>query len=211
MRHSTERLVFDGVVAGVFGAIVIVSWFAVVDAARGQLLNTSALLPSGLAFQFCALAIIGAAAALILEQGERESALFPALLVFVIAFEIFSITVTMLLGPVASMALPWWKLFIGDLIATAAMMVYFLGRQPVLAHGLSDSWLGAAGEAAVTRLIGAVTEVTCPATNRLAVVVMRAGRVQSCSNWPGRYNCNRGCIAHLIPMASHGNPPTLRA
>jgi hypothetical protein len=214
MNHSTTRTIFDGALAGLFGAAVIVLWFAAADALRGQTLILPA---SDLAFQFCALAIIGMATALILDQGERDWELFPALVIFAVVFEIFLITIAMLLGPVGPAALPWWKLIVADFAATATTLACFFRREPLIVHDLVRAWIGAAGEAIVSTMV----EVICPRTGKTAALGISQGRLQSCSNWPTGYfdresllvedllrlqippnwprlyNCDRACLVQL--------------
>jgi hypothetical protein len=85
---------------------------------------------------FVAFAIIGVIGALLIDASERHSELFGILLVFTVAFEVFFIALIMLLGPAAAAALPWWKIIIGNLMATGGMLAYFFLRQPVLAENL---------------------------------------------------------------------------
>lgn len=174
---SRVRLLIDGAVAGVLGAVVIALWYLIFDAARGQPLNTAqqyaatlfgefalgmahrpdlwALILGHLCFYFAVFALIGLATAMILETGEAEETLFPTMLVFVIVFDAFSIMIMMLLGPSGPVSLPWWKFILGDAAATAAILGYFLERHPVLAHRLQGPWVGVARQGTVAGIIGA--------------------------------------------------------
>jgi hypothetical protein len=170
--NQRVRMVVDGAVAGIIGAFVIALWYLIFDAARGQpvgsleslaaiLFGSASAAPAGailgrLVFHFCAFALIGAAAALILETAEADEKLFPTMMVLVPVFEIFSIMILMLIGPSARVSLPWWKFLIGDLMATSAMLVYFLERHPTLARQLEGPWMGVAREGAMAGVIGAV-------------------------------------------------------
>src|ERR1700719_3384949 len=109
MKHSRARIILDGVIAGVCGAAVIAIWFLLLDAVRGQPLQTPALLAASLlpglhnaaatgtipwalvaeytAFHFLTFIVIGVAGALMIEAAARDRALFPSLLLFVFAFE----------------------------------------------------------------------------------------------------------------------------
>lgn len=179
MQHpSTRIIVLDGVVAGLIGAGVIAIWFLALDAARGQPLATPTLLAASLlpglqhavasgsislwlvleysAFHFCAFAAIGAAGALLLEAADREPSLFASLVIFVIAFEVFFVAVVMMLGPSAAAALPWWKVIIGNALATVAMLGYFFWRQPALGRNLLGAWVDVAADGMVAGVIGAV-------------------------------------------------------
>lgn len=172
--NQRVRIVVDGAVAGIIGALVIALWYVIFDAARGQPLNSPESLaatlfgPVGVAqggavlmlgrliFHFGVFALIGIVAAVILESAETDETFFPTMMVLVPIFEIFCITILMLIGPSARVSLPWWKFLIGDLMATSAMLVFFLERHPVLAAHLEGPWTGVAREGALAGVIGAV-------------------------------------------------------
>ena len=178
MKHSRARIILDGVIAGVCGAAVIALWFLLLDAVRGQPLATPALLAASLipglhnaaaagtipwalaaeytALHFATFIAIGVAGAIMMEAAGRDRALFPSLLLFVFAFEVFFIAVVMLLGPAAVAVMPWWKVMIGNGLATAAMLAVFLWRQPALLESLLGPWVGVVGEGAAAGIIGAV-------------------------------------------------------
>lgn len=173
---SKARIISDGVVAGVAGGVVIALWFSIFDAARGRPLETPALLAAALIHgargpimltapawllvgeysiaHFLAFAVIGAIGALLIDASERNPELFGTLFIFTIAFEVFFIAVIMLMGPAAAAAMPWWKVIIGNLMATAAMLAYFFWRQPALAANLLGPWTGVVREGVVSGLLG---------------------------------------------------------
>src|SRR5579884_1217972 len=177
MKHSRARIILDGVIAGACGAAVIALWFLLLDAVRGQPLATPALLAASLipglhgaaatgaipwqlvseytALHFATFVAIGIASAIMIEAAERERSLFPSLLLFVFAFEVFFIAVVMLLGPAAVAVMPWWKVMIGNGLATAAMLAVFLWRQPALLESLLGPWVSVVGEGAAAGIIGA--------------------------------------------------------
>jgi hypothetical protein len=177
--HSRSRTVADGIVAGIIGAVVIALWFFLFDIAQGRPFETVTLLGEAIfngpkahvlahntmllvapyvikytAFHFAAFMLIGAVGALMLEPAEREPALFGSLLIFVIAFQIFFIAVAMLMGPAAAAAAPWWKVIIGNLMATAAMLAYFFARNRELGRNLLGPWVDVAREGAIAGAIG---------------------------------------------------------
>ena len=170
-------MIVDGAVAGIVGALVIAIWYLIFDAARGRPLGSldalaatlfqdfgqgapqsafGMMLLGHLVFFLCIFALIGIVAAVILEIAEENAALFPTMLVFVCAFEIFSVMIMMLLGPSGAVSLPWWKFIIGDLMATSAMLAFFLERHPTLARMLEGQWMGVASEGALAGIVGAV-------------------------------------------------------
>lgn len=178
MKHSRARIILDGVISGVAGAAVIAIWFLLLDAARGAPLQTPALLAASLipglhnaaaagtipwalvaeytALHFLTFIVIGVAGAFLIEAAARDRALFPSLLLFVFAFEVFFIAVVMLLGPSAVAVMPWWKVMIGNGLATAAMLAVFLWRQPLLLDSLLGPWVGVMTEGVIAGIIGAV-------------------------------------------------------
>lgn len=178
MQQSKARIIADGVLAGLVGGAVIAVWFLVFDAARGQPLATPALLAAALlhgarepviltntawllvaeytVVHFLAFALIGAVGALLIDASEQHPELFGPLFIFTIAFEVFFIMLLMVLGPAAAATLPWWKVIIGNLMATGAMLAFFFWRQPVLAENLLGPWINVAREGIVAGIIGGV-------------------------------------------------------
>jgi hypothetical protein len=164
--------------AGLIGGAVIAAWFFVFDAARGEALKTPVLLAAALLHvtpqstamssaawllvgeytivHFAAFAVIGAVGALLIDAAERHAELFGILLIFTAAFQLFFISVLMLLGPTAQAAMPWWKVIIGNFMATGAMLAFFLWREPVLAKNLLGPWVGVVREGIVSGVLGGV-------------------------------------------------------
>jgi hypothetical protein len=169
--NQRTRMVVDGAVAGIIGAFVIALWYLIFDAARGQPLGSleslaatlfggapagAALILGRLVFHFGVFALIGVVAAVILETAETDETFFPTMMVLVPVFEIFCILILMLIGPSAKVSLPWWKFLIGALMATSAMLAFFLERHPTLARHLAGPWTAVAREGAVAGVIGAI-------------------------------------------------------
>jgi hypothetical protein len=178
MRRLRVRTVFDGTVAGIIGAMAIALWYLIFDAAKGHPVSSLELLaatlfgsagaaPTGvgglvfhllapLVLHLCIFALIGVVAAIIFETAEAEETLFPTMMILVPILEMFSIMILMLIGPSARVSLPWWKFLIGDVMATSAMLMFFLGRHPTLARHLEGPWMGVAREGALAGIIGAI-------------------------------------------------------
>jgi hypothetical protein len=148
---------------------VIGLWYLIFDAAGGQPLASGALaatIVGGAAsvfaiflrfvLHFGIFVVIGVIGAMMFATAESNDALFPTMIVLVPVFEIFSIMLLMLIGPSRSVSLPWWKFIIGDVMATFAMLAYFLERHPILAHHLEGAWTGVAREGAVAGVIGGI-------------------------------------------------------
>lgn len=175
MQHSRSRIVLDGAVAGLLGAIVVAIWFLIFDAARGRAFETPTLLAAAILhgshaeglglfrlvgeysvlhlFAFISVGIIGG---LLLQAAENEPTLLVSLIVFLGAFEVFFIAVVMFLGPAAMSALTWWGIVVANLAATAIMLAYFLWRHPSLATSLLGRWVRVLKEGVAAGLIGAV-------------------------------------------------------
>jgi hypothetical protein len=175
MQHARSRIVVDGAIAGLFGAVVVAVWFLIFDAARGHIFETPALLaaailhhshPDGVSaiqlmleysvLHFGAFIIAGIVGAHLLEAAENEPTLLVSLLVFLGAFDVFFIGVVMFLGPAVMREVPWWGIVVANLSATVTMLCYFLSRHPTLARNLLGPWIGIFREGLTAGLIGAV-------------------------------------------------------
>ena len=162
MEHSRTRIIIDGAIAGLIGAVVVAVWFLLFDLIRGHALETPALLAAtilhgshshevhhGLALlaleysllHFGAFITFGIAGGLLLEACETESSLLFSLVIFFVAFEVFFIAVVLFLGPNVMVELTWWGIIVGNLLATGAMLSYFFWRHPALAFNLLGGWI----------------------------------------------------------------------
>jgi hypothetical protein len=177
MEHSRARIVIDGAMAGIIGAIVVALWFLIFDTIRGHPLETPALLAATILhgshtaqvhhaiglltleyslIHFAAFVAFGIAGGLLLETCETESSLLFSLAIFFAAFEVFFIAVVLFLGPNVMAELTWWGIIVGNLLATAAMLSYFFWRHPALAWNLLGAWIGVAREGVTAGLVGAI-------------------------------------------------------
>jgi hypothetical protein len=170
-RHN---VIVDGALAGLLGAVTVALWFLIVDISRGRPLETPALLAAALlhgqtivtgvhlqlvieytVLHFAAFVLFGVAAAVLIEAAERESSLIISLLIFLFAFEVLFMGLTIFLGPMVSAALSWWSVLAGNLLATAVMLGYFfLLRHPVLLRHLLGPWVNILFEGIAAGLIG---------------------------------------------------------
>jgi hypothetical protein len=204
-NKSDERMtVADGLVAGLFGAVVVIACFMFVDIARGGMTaapisseggaNLTAYFWRTMAVGgvlFAAFALVGVAGEWLLRRGERDASRLPPITVFVTALFVFGIVAALLLGPAAAHALPWWKVIAAALAGGAAMMGYLLTREPILAHDTWQAWHG---------LIGRRMEVICPETRSPTTITLheRSGWIESCARWPAHYTCARNCVEHRV-------------
>jgi hypothetical protein len=177
MEHSRARIVIDGAVAGIIGAVVVALWFLIFDTIRGHPFETPALLAATILhgthtaqvhraiglltleyslIHFAAFIAFGIAGGLLLETCETESSLLFSLAIFFAAFEVFFIAVVLFLGPNVMAELTWWGIIVGNLLATTAMLSYFFWRHPALAWNLLGAWIGVAREGVTAGLVGAI-------------------------------------------------------
>jgi hypothetical protein len=166
----------EGIVAGLIGAAVVAIWFFVFDVLRGRPFLTPTLLGSlvflgvntpigmtpavgpilgytilhGLAF-----VAFGVVAATMLAMSDREPALFVAFVILFACFEVFFFGVLGVLGRGVQTALVWWSVLVGNLLASFAMLWYFLRAHRALPRTLVGSWGGVLWEGVVTGIIGA--------------------------------------------------------
>ncbi len=170
-RHN---VIGDGAMAGLLGAGTVALWFLIFDISRGHPLETPALLAAALihgqslvtgihphlvleytVLHFAAFLVFGVAAAVLIEAAERESSLIISLLIFLFAFEVLFMGLTIFMGPMLSAALSWWSVLAGNLLATAVMLGYFfLIRHPLLLKELLGPWVNILFEGIVAGLIG---------------------------------------------------------
>src|SRR5258708_14392318 len=107
MEHSRTRIIIDGAIAGIIGAVVVAVWFLIFDLIRGHALETPALLAAtilhgshshevhhGLALlaleysliHFGAFITFGIAGGFLLGAAETDSSLLFSLGIFFLAF-----------------------------------------------------------------------------------------------------------------------------
>ncbi|HVG78026.1 MAG: hypothetical protein ABW216_03435 [Candidatus Rokuibacteriota bacterium] len=176
MNPAGRSALREGIVAGLIGAAVVAIWFFVFDVLRGRPFLTPTLLGSlvflgvntpigmtpavgpilgytilhGLAF-----VAFGVVAATMLAMSDREPALFVAFVILFACFEVFFFGVLGVLGRGVQTALVWWSVLVGNLLASFAMLWYFLRAHRALPRTLVGSWGGVLWEGVVTGIIGA--------------------------------------------------------
>ena len=155
---AEHRIVREGLIAGVIGAVAVAAWFFVVDLGMGRLLYTPGALGSALfmgvdspeAVQVTAATVLGYSGvhfagfiamglvfAALITRAEESPPLLMGLALLFVTFE------TLLLGLVAILAawlldvVPWWSIALSNLVAAAAMVVYLWRAHPALAESVS--------------------------------------------------------------------------
>src|SRR5271156_4889679 len=149
MQHSRARIVIDGAVAGIVGAVVVALWFLIFDTIRGHPFETPALLAATILHGSHSVEVHHALILLSLEYSLIHFAAF-------VAFEVFFIAVVLFLGPDVMAELTWWGIIVGNLLATTAMLSYFFWRHPSLAFDLLGGWIGVAREGITAGLVGGI-------------------------------------------------------
>ena len=151
---SWGRVAREGIVAGLLAAAVVALWFLAIDAIQGEPMRTPRLLGTGLLRQpdastaivsytivhGIAFALFGIVGAMLVAAAERQPLFVFALVIFFTAFEVFFIggvliAATWLLDEIAG-----WTVLVGNLLATAAMLAYFLASHRALARRLTAAW-----------------------------------------------------------------------
>lgn len=144
---APHPLLYDGVIAGFIGAMVIAVWFLLLDSLSGRPFYTPATLGRALigvfgpipptdgpatfvivytAFHFAAFMVVGLAASLVVFLARREPSV---LLAFIILFVATEVGIYALVGALdAGSTLgrgAWARILGGNLLAAAAMGIYF--------------------------------------------------------------------------------------
>lgn len=155
-----HKIVKEGLIAGMIGAGAVALWFLVIDAVAGRLLFTPAALGSVVfhgarsvdAVQISMLTVLGYTAfhlvaffatglvfaALATEAEEWEApVVFGAVLLFV-TFEAFFIGIMAIIAQWLFAVIPWWSIFLGNLIAAVSMGYYLWRHHPKIAIEFQD-------------------------------------------------------------------------
>lgn len=153
---DSSRLAQEGIVAGVIGAATIAIWFLILDTIKGRPFHTPSVLGSVLfrpggappslenvpvSFEvvlvytwvhglvFC---VIGGIAAWLLAVAERKPDLGFGIVLLFVVFEFGFLVAAMLFAETLLHALAWQEILVGNLLAAAAMGLYFWRRHPNL-------------------------------------------------------------------------------
>ncbi len=151
---SWAKVLREGVVAGLLGAVVVAAWFLVVDTIQGEPLRTPHLLgtaflkmPTGAAAVIAyslvhglAFGLFGILAAVLLAGAEREPMLVFALVMLFTAFEIFFFGAIVIGAKWLLDELAGWTIFVGNVLASVAMLGYFFTGHRALARRMTAAW-----------------------------------------------------------------------
>ena len=144
----------EGVLAGVIGAAVVALWFFAIDAIHGEMLRTPTLLGTALLRQQAPMAAVlsytvvhgvafvlfGIVGAFLIAGAERQPMLIFALVILFTSFEIFFFGLILIAAAWVMDELAGWTVFVGNVLAAAAMLAFYFRRHRGLAHRLSAAW-----------------------------------------------------------------------
>lgn len=164
LRHflDNHRVLRQGVVAGLIGAVTVALWFLVIDTLLREPLYTPAALgtilfrggggPAAVEIaagpvigytlvHFAAFILFGEILSALAEQVERFPPLIFGVVILFVVFETFIIAMVAVLGSWVLEALAWWSVLVGNLLAAATMGGYLWRAHPAIREQLTDEAL----------------------------------------------------------------------
>jgi hypothetical protein len=145
----------EGIVSGLIGAAAVAAWFFAIDAIQGEPLRTPRLLATALlrasdplagmmaytalhALAFIAFGIVGA---FLIAGAERQPLLVFALVILFTAFEVGFFGAVVVVASWVLDELAGWTIFVGNILAAAAMLAYYFSGHRTLARRLTQAWV----------------------------------------------------------------------
>lgn len=140
----------EGAVAGVIGAAVIMLWFLALDGVHGEPLRTPRLLGAALlgrsgamdgvlaysVVHVLAFVLFGELSAALVAAAEQQPLFLFPLVILYVAFEVFIFAIVLLLARWVFEELAGWTVVVGNLLAVAAMLAYYVTQHPKLVREL---------------------------------------------------------------------------
>ena len=154
-----NRIVQEGMVAGLLGASTVAVWFLLFDLVRGQPFFTPGALGSALFLgassitqvavsawtvtgytlvHIAAFVITGFIAAAIAVQAEETPPLVLGAILLFVAFEAFFLGLLAIVAEFLLGALAWWTIAVGNVLATVVMGYYLWKKHPKLRDALGE-------------------------------------------------------------------------
>jgi hypothetical protein len=145
----------EGVMAGIIGAAVVAVWFFAIDAIHGEPLHTPKILGSAILgtsessgavmvytiLHGVAFIVFGIIGALLMAGAERQPLLIFALVIVFTAFEVFFFGAIVIVASWVLDELAGWTIFVGNILAAAAMLAYYFTSHRTLARRLTQAWV----------------------------------------------------------------------
>jgi hypothetical protein len=144
----------EGTIAGLLGAAAVALWFLAIDSIHGEPLRTPTLLATGLlkflagshpilvytVVHGIAFVLFGIVASLLIAGAEQSPAFLFAVVILFTAFEVFFFGAVIIGAKWVLDELAGWTIFVGNLLASAAMLAYFFASHRTLAHRLREAF-----------------------------------------------------------------------
>jgi hypothetical protein len=156
-EHQTLK---EGLVGGLLGAVAVMTWFLVMDLARGQLLFTPAALGSAIFFgargvsevqitaatilgytllHVAAFLAVGFLASALAIAAEKEPHVLLGLGLLFVTFEVLFIGLLAIIATWLLDALNWWAILVANLVAAGVMGAYLWHEHPKLREELEHN------------------------------------------------------------------------
>lgn len=144
----------EGTIAGLVGAATVALWFLAIDTIHGEPLRTPTLLGTGLLKVLAgphpvvmytlahgaAFVLFGIVASVLIAGAEQTPMFLFAVVIVFTAFEVFFFGAVIIGAKWILDELAGWTIFVGNLLASAAMLVYFFRRHRALARRLTEAF-----------------------------------------------------------------------
>ena len=166
--RNPHSLVFEGVITGLIGGVVVAAWYLIRDALAGQLLHTPNVVGQILILQdrspvvdhavpvaiagfallhLIAFVLIGVVVAWLIHLSARSPLARIGLVIFFFAHLVFLLGMAQALSSSTRARFPMWSVFIAVLLGFLAMGLYLWRRHPGFRHQIEDVPLGDAPDA----------------------------------------------------------------
>lgn len=158
---TSNKVVREGISAGLIGAVSIAAWFGIIDAIQGHMFATPIMLGTSLGsllmpgsqlssagaflgytvFHFAIFTLVGVAFSMVVNGAERVPSAMIGFLMLFVAFEVGWVGWTMVLAEGFG-NLTWLQVFIANLIASAFMGLYMWRQHPTLGRRVTMEYAG---------------------------------------------------------------------
>lgn len=153
-----HRVVREGLISGLIGAVAVVIWFLAIDLMQGRVLFTPAALGSAVflgarsaadvqvtapmvlgytMFHVGAFLVAGFIASALISEAEKDPPMLLGLVLLFVTFEVLFFGLIAIMASWLLDSLKWWTILVANLIAAAAMGFYLWRMHPHLQEELS--------------------------------------------------------------------------